>query len=52
MGQISNYVRGTRPERTYSETDAAVTGVVRCGGQFDGKFEGAAMAVTIIGLGV
>jgi hypothetical protein len=49
---ISNLLRDTWQKRTYSETDAAVTGVIRGGGQFHGEFEGATMAITIVGLGV
>jgi hypothetical protein len=37
-------------ERTYSNTEAAITGVIGFQGNFDGKFEGATMTIAIVAL--
>lgn len=48
---LLNDVLGDSRESTYLCTHAAVTRVVGFRGQFDGKFEGPAVAIAIIGLG-
>ena len=43
---------GSDKDSTYLLTHAAITGVVRRRGHFDGEFESPTMAIAIIGLGL
>jgi len=51
-GKILNCMYGNYKDSTYLLTHAAITGVVRRRGHFNGEFESPAMAISIIGLGL